>query len=249
MTDSIPKAATPKALPRREYGLMYKDKVIPGTERIIRFPDRAWYHPNDDDVKPRKPVARPDAIIDLATYHWTAGHTQMEAEGAIRVFDSMQARKKETGEDMKVAVTFVLTQGGHVVQLADLSLVCFHAHRIFSDRGVGIEWTSPGTKTQAIKLGEGDRHTYESRQLIGKKAVLVVTPSKEAKESALWLGETLVKVAGLPRFVNPLRTAFNNREISKAEGIVEHFKAPETTKIDCMGLFMDVFEAAGWPKR
>lgn len=248
MTKTTPKPL-PKGPPRREYGLMYKDQVIPGTERIIRFPDVAWYYPNDDDVKPRKPVSRPDAIIDLATWHWTAGHTHMEAEGAIKVFTSMQARKKKTGEDMKVAVTFVLTQGGHIVQFADMSLVCFHAHRHFSDRGVGIEWTSPGTKKQAIKLGELDKHKYESRRLLGGRAVLVVTPSDEAKESALWLGETLARVAGLPRVVNPLLTAFNNREVAKAEGVVEHFKAPGTDKIDCMGLFLDVFEQAGWAKK
>ena len=238
--------------PRREYGIVYNGVVLPGTERVVRFPDAGWYDPKDDDVTARKPLKNnPDGILEILTFHWTAGHLKFGPEGALDVYRAMQARRKDNGEEMSVSASFVITTSGDIVQLADLNLVCYHAHREFNLRGVGVEWTSPGTRKQAAKLGilEGPglkEVVIEKRKYLNGSSVQAVVPPAVVLEAAVWLANTLALVAGLPKVTHTLRTQFAPRKMGSVRGAVEHFQAANTEKVDCAGFFVDALAKAGW---
>lgn len=238
--------------PRCEYGIVYKGVVLPDTDRVVRFPDVGWYDRKDDDVTARKPLKnRPDAILDILTFHWTAGHLKFEPEDALDVYRAMQARRKENGEEMSVSANFVITTSGYIVQLADLNLSCVHAHREFNLRGVGVEWSSPGTRKQAAKLGipEGlglKEVIIEKRRYLNGFSVQAVVPPAAVLDSAVWLANALARVAGLPRVTNTLRTQFTTRQMGSVRGVVEHFQAANTEKVDCAGFFVDALAKAGW---
>ena len=238
--------------PRREYGIVYNGVVLPDTDRVVRFPDAGWYDPKDDDVTPRPKLKKsPEAILEILTFHWTAGHLKFGPEGALDVYRAMQARRKENGEEMSVSVSFVITTSGDIVQLADLNLSCFHAHREFNSRGVGVEWTSPGTQKQATKLGilEGSglkEVTFEKRKYLNGSSVQAVVPPQVVLDAAVWLANTLARVAGLPKVTNTLRTQFAPRQMGSVRGVVEHFQAANTEKVDCAGFFVDALAKAGW---
>lgn len=223
-----------------EHGLLYHGKIIPGSEWVLRDPS-AWYSPGDDDVYVR--VGAPEIL----TYHWTAGPRRGGLFAAQKTYRAMQARRKNNGEEMSVSAQMVLADDGQIFQLADLELCCVHADREFNRRGVGIEYTLPGTVARAEELDRpSDPH---ERRLVAGHYVDALVPSPAALATAVKFAEFMAASFGIPRITYTRRTRLNGREMREAKGAVEHFHAVSTTKVDAAGFFVDALAAAGWAQR
>jgi hypothetical protein len=226
-----------------EQGLLWRGRVVPGTDWVLRD-SSAWYTRGDDDVFVRSEP------VELLTFHWTAGPRRAGLVAAQKTYRAMQARRKDNGEEMSVSAQFVLADDGALFQLADLELGCFHAHREFNRRGIGIEWTSPGTETNANRLGVPEKG---ERRTVAGSTVMALRPSPAALATALRFAELCVNLPqpafNVARFAHTRRERFGAHEIRRARGVVEHYHATGTTKVDAAGFFVDHLAAAGWPHR
>jgi hypothetical protein len=225
-----------------ESGLLIDGLVIPNTSWIQRD-SSAWYTTGDDDVYRRAAPAR------LITYHWTAGPRRTGATAAQRTYKAMQARRKANGEEMSVSAQFVISDDGLLFQLADLKLCCVHADVLFNRGGIGVEYTYPGTVANAEEI-KSPVGAVEIRSVAGRK-VECLLPSSAALATAVRFSELLVSLKN-PRLAVQ-RVAYTQRErmtrtqMAKASGVLEHYHAESTTKVDAAGFFVDAHAAAGWP--
>jgi hypothetical protein len=224
-----------------EQGLLWRGRVVPGTDWVLRD-SSAWYTRGDDDVFVR---AEP---VELLTFHWTAGPRRAGLFAAQKTYRAMQARRKDNGEEMSVSAQFVLADDGALFQLADLELGCFHAHRELNRRGIGIEWTCPGTEANATRLGAPEKG--ELREVAGT-TVRALRPSQAALATALRFSELCLSLPqptfDVARYAYTRRDRLGAIEIRRARGVVEHYHATGTTKFDAAGFFVDHLAASGWP--
>lgn len=233
-----------------ERGLLYQGRVIPGTDWILRD-SAAWYSRGDDDVYVRS------FPIRLLTEHWTAGPRRNGELAALKTYRAMQARRKDNGEEMSVSAQFVCSNDGLLFQLADLELCCVHADREFNRGGISVENAYPGTEAQSEKIGAPE--VGEIRDVAGTK-VKALRPSGAMLETAARFAELLASLRGdrrflingmplfdLPRVAYTRRTRLTGAEMRAAKGVVEHFHAASTTKVDAAGYFVDyVAKQPGW---
>lgn len=233
-----------------ERGLVYQGKVIPGTEWILRD-STAWYSKGDDDVYARS------FPIRLLTEHWTAGPRRNGELAAQKTYRAMQARRKDNGEEMSVSAQFVRSNDGLLFQLADLELCCVHADREFNRGGTSVENAYPGTQAQSEKLGAPEQG--EARIVAGTK-VMALRPTQAMLDSSARFVELLASLRGdrrflingaplfdLPRVAYTRRTRLSGAEMRSAKGVVEHFHAVSTEKVDAAGWFVDhAAKQPGW---
>lgn len=232
-------------------GMVYQGRVIEGSDFVQRSSD-AWYSAGDDDVYRRT------SPIYLLTGHWTAGPRRAGVEAAVRTYRAMQARRKDNGEEMSVSAQFVLSDDGVLTQLADLELCCVHAAKLFNVRGLSVEYTMPGTEQNAHRIGRPEEGV--ERVVAGEK-VRALRPSPAALATMLRFANLLASLHSDKRYLigsRPLfqldrhaytrRERFTGQEMLSCSGMVEHFHAAGTTKVDAAGWFVDHLAAAGWPR-
>ena len=224
-----------------EHGLLIDGKVVEGTEWILRD-SAAWYTGGDDDVYPRLQKIR------LCTYHWTAGPRRAGLNAAQRTYAAMQARRKDNGAEMSVSAQMVLSDAGQMFQLADLRLCCVHADMLFNRRGVSVEYTFPGTVENAEKINS-PVGVVEQRELLGRR-IDCLLPSSAALATAVRFSELLVSLKhprlAMERVAYTQRDRMTRTEMANASGVLEHYHAESTKKIDVAGYFVDAHAAAGW---
>lgn len=234
-----------------ERGMLFRGRVIPGSEFVLRHPN-AWYTRGDDDVYARS------GPIRLLTAHWTAGPRRVGELAALRTYAAMQARRKENGDEMSVSAQFVQSDDGLIFQLADLELCCIHADRAFNQRGISIEYTMPGTQARATEIGRPEEGV---ERLVAGTKVLALRPSAAALATfarfanliAGLFGDTRFKLGSDPLFelerrTYTRRTRLRAPEMQTCSGVLEHFHAASTTKVDAAGWFVDHLAANGWPE-
>lgn len=220
-----------------EFGLVKGGVVLSNTEFVSRS-SNAWYSDTDDDVFRRR--HDPKLIVG----HWTASARRPGVTAADRTFANMNARRRANGSDMKVSAQFVIADDGTVWQLADLKLGCFHASNTFSTSGIGIEYSFPGT----AKLAKVFKETgpTETRSVAGKTLVCAV-PSPAALAGFAKLANTLADLYHIPKVSHTSRTRFTTKQMLESVGVVEHFHAKGTTKLDAGGYFVDYMATQpGW---
>lgn len=231
-------------------GLVLGGRVIEGTEWCLRDPS-AWWAPGAFGTRPRPKGHE----IDLIIAHWTAGADHTVGVGP-RVVRNMKARKNAKGEPMRVSVEFVIgaspPDGGlpEVWQTMDpLRAAGVASMASWDTRGINIERCSPGTAQQAQALR--NLRAAVSRRVAGSVRRLVAFTADEDRAFVRLL-EVLAKHLPIPRIVpaNAASEILTDRltpaQARRVRGLVEHFHAPSTNKIDAGTLAVAAAVKAGW---
>lgn len=225
-----------------ERGLVIAEKVIPGTERVLRD-SSAWWNPGDPGTRKRSP------LVDLEVKHWTAGRTTRKGPAVVR---AMKGRAN-AARPIETAIHFVLQWDGQIWQAADpgLTAVVHVGWRPVYQRSVAEEHCWPGTIRRAAKLGQGDVAEHDSVQACGFR-MEVVRPAVAMVEASIWLSGVLADLEGeggihIPRQVpSELGRRFTREEGRYWAGVMEHINAPTTKKLDCAGRMLGALTEAGW---
>ena len=233
-------------------GLVLDDKVldVPGSDVVVRDP-RAWW---SWDV----PTDRPDLRRRLGPSrllggHWTAGHPRTGPDAASRLIDAMKARRKDDDGDgvidrddplADVSVHFGIAWDGAVYQLADLRWATVHMGRTVNPISIGVETMWPGSAKQARRLGVAGR---TERRRIGDRSIECLVPSPELLAGWVALARLLTtpqtrSIATSP----PVAARICGVTRPPHSGALEHFMAPNTTKVDAAGYLLDELRRDGW---
>lgn len=247
----------------RERGMLLDGELVPDTSsRVLRAPEDAWFAPGSRGTRMRR------GPITLVESHWTAGAEHDDVAGlegdrvddaGIRVFRNMRARRNDAGEPMQVGVELVIAACGpddewaEIWQLADpLETACVHITKSWDERGIGIERCMPGSEMMAKRLGS--RRPIIERFVAGQTRRVAAFYPGEVR-SFLWLIDTLAKhIPTIPRHVPAtksgelMRTRMTRAQMRRARGLVEHFHAISTTKIDTGSLAIEQACQGGWKK-
>lgn len=240
-----------------ERGLVVRGRVVPGTELVRRLPGVGWSWERLEhrpDLK-KRPAGR---IVDLSTWHWTAGPIRTGEDAARETWAKMSARKRDDGSDMSVSIHLVVGWDGVPWQLADLGLATIHAGRAIDPRAVGTELTWPGTASNAKAIAATlERHKRpvhagyhgvpETRLARGRRLVCL-PPSRELVGGAVALAELLSALPPELGIVIPrqLAATAGATVTPKRRGAHEHQHVRGTEKVDCAGYIVEALEAAGW---
>jgi N-acetylmuramoyl-L-alanine amidase len=221
-------------------GIIHGGRVLSTRfDRVLRDPAAMWA--KGRETRPRR------LPVDLHVSHWTAGPAREGLDAGRRLFDAMEARKGEGGNDLTVSINFSVSWDGHVFQHLDLR-TCAAVHvgrRDVYSRSLGTEFMWPGSTQQAKKLGY--EHTPELRTWGGQR-VECMPPSAAMLEAARWLfdamcdlGEATDGEIDIPRIAAP-RRRLSVAEMRVFKGFGEHGSMPGSTKVDAMGYMLDIID-------
>lgn len=218
-------------------GIIHGGRVLSARfDRVLRDPSAMWA--KGRETRPRK------LPVDLHVSHWTAGPAREGLDAGRRLFDAMEARKGESGNDLTVSINFSVTWDGVIFQHLD-TRTCAAVHvgrRDVYERSLGTEFMWAGSSKQARKLGY--EHAPELRVWDGRR-VECMPPSAAMLEAGRWLFDALASLGeetegeiNIPRIAAP-RRRLSVREMRAFKGFAEHGTMPGSTKIDAAGYMLD----------
>lgn len=239
-----------------ERGLVVRGRVVPGTELVRRIPGVGWSWEtvaHRPDLK-KRPEGR---IVDLSTWHWTAGPIRVGEDVPRETFAKMLARKRDDGSDMSVSIHLVVGWDGIPWQLADLGLATIHAGRAIDPRAIGTELTWPGSASNARAIAatlQGRKRAVHPGYLTAPEMRLsrghrlaCLPPSPELLQGAVALAELLTTLPAELGIVIPRQLASIDGVVTARDrGAHEHQHVAGSKKLDCAGYVVDALAAAGW---